>query len=355
LGLEVRLTHTDKTLYLMSHESLLKRGFSSGMPNLFQMLGDDHRMVIPLVYADLLRTTKGQALKGMPDRNSDTESMERDEGESELTEHLVAITSDTSLPAVLGRAANGVDSWDGLGLISGSAAKDIIMVLTSFINKYDRANWIPMMRAEFPGVTDEEIQWLSTMSEAVGQTVSPPGGSSKSTGARATQAGTGVHRDKRGRLGASSWSAGKTNRARSRSASPLRRSTRHRTEPEQTTNNEQQTSGPPGIDRRTGTHRRQLSRAFRELYGTSEVPGIIFGLTVLARYVYTLAAQFETSPDPIIYFHTPDMRKTERWKSTPAHLDPAHQAVSFDQASKKRKAETQNRESGQGPTPGRPP
>ena len=90
-------------------------------------------MVIPLVYADLLRTTKGQALKGMPDRNSDTESMERDEGESELTEHLVAITSGTSLPAVLGRAANGVDSWDGLGLISGSlrpTAKDIITVLS---------------------------------------------------------------------------------------------------------------------------------------------------------------------------------------------------------------------------------
>ncbi len=57
LGLEVRLTHTDKTLYLMSHESLLKRGFSPGMPNLFQMLGDDHRMAIPLVYADLLRST----------------------------------------------------------------------------------------------------------------------------------------------------------------------------------------------------------------------------------------------------------------------------------------------------------
>ena len=106
----------------------------------------------------------------------------------------------------------------------------------------------------------------------------------------------------------------------------------------------------------TGTHRRQLARAFRKLYGTPEVPyGIILGLTVLARYVYILAAQFETSPDPIIYFHTPDMRKTERWKSTPAHLDPVHQAVSFDQASKKRKADTQNRESGQGPTPGRPP
>jgi hypothetical protein len=83
--------------------------------------------------------------------------------------------------------------------------------------------------------------------------------------------------------------------------------------------------------------------------------GIIFGLTVLARYVYTLAAQFGTSPDPIIYFHTPDMRRTEKWKPIPAHLDPAQQAVSFDQASNKRKAETLNRESGQGPTPGRPP
>ena len=355
LGLEVRLTHTDKTLYLMSHESLLKRGFTPGMTNLFQMLGDDHRMVIPLVYADLLRTTKGPALKGMPDRNSDTGTMERAEGASELTEHLAAITGDTSLPAILGRASNGVDSWEGLGLISGSTAKDIITALTAFINAYDRANWIPMVRAEFPGVTDEEIQWLSTMAETAGQPVSPtPRGSSNSTGARTTPAGLGVHRDKRGRV--NSWSAGKTNRARSRSPSPLRRSTRHRTEPEQTMNNEQQTSGPPGIDRQTSTHRRQLSRAFRELYGTPEVPyGIIFGLTVLARYVYTLAAQFGTSPDPIIYFHTPDMRGTERWKPIPAHLDPAHQAVSFDQASKKRKADTQNRESGQGPTPGRPP
>jgi hypothetical protein len=203
---------------------------------------------------------------GMPDRNSDTGTVEREEGKSELTAHLVTITSRASLPAILGRAASGVDSWDGLGLISGSTAKDIITVLTAFINQYDRANW---MRVEFPGVTDDEIQWLlSTMTEAVGQPVSPGGttrrGSSKSTRARTTQAGLGVHRDKRGR--ADSWS--KSNRARSRSASPPRRSTRHRTEPERTTNNEQQTSGPPGLDRQTSTHRRQLSRAFRELYGT---------------------------------------------------------------------------------------
>jgi hypothetical protein len=66
------------------------------------MLGDDHRMVIPLVYADLLRTTKGQVLMGMPDRNSDPETiMEWEEGKSELTAHLVAITSGASLPAVL--------------------------------------------------------------------------------------------------------------------------------------------------------------------------------------------------------------------------------------------------------------
>ena len=360
LGLEVRLTHTDKALYLMSHESLLKRGFSQGMPNLFQMLGDDYRMAIPLVYTGLLRTTKGQALPSMPDRNSDTETMERAEGTSALTEHLTAITSAASLPAVLGRAANGVEPWDGLGLISGSTAKDIITVLTAFINKYDRANWEPMVRAEFPGVTDEEIQWLSTMPEAAGQSASPaartPRGSSKLAKAGTAQAGLGAHRDKRGRTDSSSWSAGKTNRARSRSASPPRRSTRHRTEPEQTTNNEQHMSGPPGLDRQTGTHRRQLARAFRKLYGTPEVPyGIIFGLTVLARYVNTLAAQFGTSPDPIIYFHTPDMRRTEKWKPIPAHLDPTQQAVSFDQASNKRKAETLNRESGQGPTPGRPP
>ena len=50
-----------------------------------------------------------------------------------------------------------------------------------------------MMRAEFPGVTDEEIQWLSTMTEAAGQPVSPAGrtprGSSKPAKARTTQAG----------------------------------------------------------------------------------------------------------------------------------------------------------------------
>ena len=91
-------------------------------------------------------------MPSMPDRNSDAETMERAEGTSALTEHLAAITSVASLPAVLGRAANGVEPWDGLGLISGSTAKDIITVLTAFINQYDRANWEPMLRAEFPGV-----------------------------------------------------------------------------------------------------------------------------------------------------------------------------------------------------------
>jgi hypothetical protein len=53
LGLEVRLTRPDKALYLISHDSLLRRVFIHGTPNLLQMLGDDHRMIVPLVYADL--------------------------------------------------------------------------------------------------------------------------------------------------------------------------------------------------------------------------------------------------------------------------------------------------------------
>ncbi len=64
-----------------------------------------------------------------------------------------------------------------------------------------------------------------------------------------------------------------------------------------------------------------------------------YSVSVLVRYVYTLAAQFGTSPDPIMYFHTPDMRKTERWKPIPAHLvDPAQQAAwSFERGKQKEK------------------
>jgi hypothetical protein len=136
------------------------------------------------------------------------------------------------------------------------------------------ANW-SVMRKELPGLTDEDIGWLSSMTQAMGQQTRLEGGSprrssTKSKGGSASQEGPTVHRDKRpGSKRPGTWPTAKKGRARSRGASP-RRSARHCTEPAPTTSNlnEQHSSGPSGLARQASAHRRGLPRALREPHGS---------------------------------------------------------------------------------------
>ncbi len=110
------------------------------------------------------------------------------------------------------------------GLISGSTAADLVTVLTAICSRYAMANW-SVMKKELPGLTDEDILWLSSMTQAMGQQTRLEGGlprrssTTKSKGGSDSQEGPTVHRDKRpGSKRPGTWSTAKKDRARSRGA-----------------------------------------------------------------------------------------------------------------------------------------
>jgi hypothetical protein len=56
------MTHDDPKLYLISHASLAKRGFSVGQANVYHMLAPEHRLYIPFSLLRLLVDINGKEL-----------------------------------------------------------------------------------------------------------------------------------------------------------------------------------------------------------------------------------------------------------------------------------------------------
>ncbi len=74
-----------------------------------------------------------------------------------------------SLPVALARALAGEGTWEGLGLLSGSPIIDIVNSLSAFCHRYGPKGWPALLRQELPDLTDADIEWLSDLSEEMGQ------------------------------------------------------------------------------------------------------------------------------------------------------------------------------------------
>jgi hypothetical protein len=347
LKMHVCMLHTDPQLYLISHGSLAQRGFGMGAANIFQLTGGDtERMFIPFSKADLLRTTSGRQLAAAPGNSESADSgangAPRPGDISALARHLADLVSDRSLPAALGQAVD-TNTWKGLGLISGSTVSDFANTVQAFCRHYAREQWSEMLRQELPGLTEEDITWLSTMA---GNTPPPTAGG----GGKRRRANHAVPGDER----------------------VVRRSPRHtqgageeeEESEEDTTNSPEPDSGPSETATAHGHLRPQLSRAFRALYGShwQNRKGIVFGLQVLATFVQCLGEQFaHTSQDPVFYLRTADMKASSKWKSVPTRFayDQRQQTITATLTLNAGRDEQQGdlsiEERGQGPTPGPPP
>ncbi len=143
-----------------------------GAANIFQLTGGDtERMFIPFSKEDLLRTTTGRQLLVVAAAPSQWNSDRADSGAngtprpgdiSALARHLADLVSDRSLPAAFGQAVD-TSTWRGLGLISGSTVMDFANTVQACCRQYAREQWSEMLRQELPGLTKEDITWLSTM------------------------------------------------------------------------------------------------------------------------------------------------------------------------------------------------
>jgi hypothetical protein len=64
-------------------------------------------------------------------------------------------------------------NWAGMGLVSGSKLSDIIDTMQEFVRTYDRDNWPSILRAAIPDSADADIDWLSSLSQAM-EHLEPP-------------------------------------------------------------------------------------------------------------------------------------------------------------------------------------
>ena len=171
LGLETKLVPPEKSLYLISHASLEKRGLSQGAANAYQMFHESgNRLVFPFSLQSLLCTVDG---RNVPLTESNLKRQRNSEPEPRLhatANHLKELTENpASLPVALARALAGEGAWEGLGLLSGSTIIDIVNSLNAFCLRYGPEGWPALLRQELPDLTDADIEWLSDLSEEMEQ------------------------------------------------------------------------------------------------------------------------------------------------------------------------------------------
>jgi hypothetical protein len=152
------MTHDDPKLYLVSHASLAKRGFSVGQANVYHMLAPEHRLYIPFSLLQLLVDVNGKDLPRVPCSSVRPPTLQ------EIVDHLTSLTT-TSLPLALAHSTtiDGTD-WPGLGLLSGSRLSDIITTLAVFGTRYTEERWLAHLRVAIPGCTEQDAQWLTLAS-----------------------------------------------------------------------------------------------------------------------------------------------------------------------------------------------
>ena len=197
-----------------------------------------------------------------------------------------------------------------------------------------------MLRQELPGLTEEDITWLSTMAGNTHPHTAGGGGKRRRAN-HAVRVERAVRRSPRHTQGAGED---------------------EEESEEDTTNSPESDSGPSDTATAHGHLRPQLSRAFRALYGSQNRKGIVFGLQVLATFVQCLGEQFaHTSQDPVFYLRTADMKAGGKWKNVPTRFayDQRQQTITATLTLNAGRDEQQGtlsiEERGQGPTPGPPP
>ena len=326
------------------------------MASVIQMLvAQEHRLVIPFSLKNLQCTLDGTVIPMPHGAEEDSLKRRAEPSLQALADHLTALTDTcTSLPMALAAATKGAAEWEGLGLLSGSRINDIATALTIFCSQYSTKRWGDLLRQELPELTDEDIEWLCGLTEAMepheptivhtgpGRFIQPM-----------TRTKTGKRRRKSSNNGTASSSqnsrealllsspANATVTGRKRSAPdpslPIRRSPRLSSEhsapgsgkcaqPELDRQSDQVTGQPPPPSPLAASqrpYRIQLSRAKRNLHGAG--PHAIGSLSLLQTFTFFLQFIGEhysaTGQDQLIFFEDTDRMSTKKWKAVSSALD----------------------------------
>jgi hypothetical protein len=123
---------------------------------------------LPLALADIMTDCEGKSLEPIPLQTPPGTNTRRRDGLKRIIGHLTSVTDGAlSFPKALADGIGGDGRWKGLELINGTRYSDLKQALEDFNMVYGPQHWRELLQRDAPGLTTEDVDWLSTIKEDV--------------------------------------------------------------------------------------------------------------------------------------------------------------------------------------------
>jgi hypothetical protein len=111
---------------------------------------------------------EGKSLEPIPLQAPPGTNTRRRDGLKRIIGHLTSVTDGAlSFPKSLADGIGGDGRWKGLELINGTRYSDLKQALEDFNMIYGPQQWRELLQRDAPGLTTEDVDWLSTIKEDV--------------------------------------------------------------------------------------------------------------------------------------------------------------------------------------------
>ncbi len=159
------LMHYGNHTELPSLVALQRRGYCRGSCTVFR-LTPNVPFFLPLALADIMTDCEGKSLEPIPLQAPPGKTTRRRASLKRIISHLTAVTDGAvSFPMALANGIGGEGGWKGLELINGTRYSDLKQALEDFNTVYGPQQWRELLQRDAPGLTAEDVDWLSTIKE----------------------------------------------------------------------------------------------------------------------------------------------------------------------------------------------
>ena len=316
------LMHHETHTPVINREALRRRGYCRDSCTIFR-LTPNVPFFLPLALADLMTDCEGKSLDPIPSEIPPATTSRRRASLKRIIGHLTTVTDGAfSLPAALADGTWGEGTWKGLDLITGTRYSDLRQALEDFNTVYGPQQWRELLQRAVPGLTEADVDWLSTIKEEVRpkRKVKKPGDQGER---RKRKSDRGIHRDapgkqRRGESGilTSTSEAGdrtvpiSTEGAKDHNDDSLATderggADRHEgegddREMEEEDNDDRNTPAPSELARSLGTHRPELQKIRSRLHGNGSAQGITHKIQTFLLWI-SMSVTHMGATDPVIY------------------------------------------------------
>ena len=161
------LMHQKNHTELISLTALQRRGYCRDSCTVFRLM-PNVPFFLPLALADLMTDCAGNKLEPIASLKPQGNNTRRGSSLKRIIGHLTAVTDGAlSFPAALADGTGGDGGWQGLERINGARYSDLKQALNYFNTIYGPQQWRELLQQEVPGLTVQDIDWLSTIKEDV--------------------------------------------------------------------------------------------------------------------------------------------------------------------------------------------